>query len=61
MVDKPRITNDGAIRPHGGNRPTQLGEGIRKGGINPPPENFHRPDPPPPFKPAPPPPTPKRD
>ena len=31
---------------------TPLKEGIRKGGINPPPKDFQRPDPPPPFKPG---------
>jgi hypothetical protein len=56
MTDKPRIANDGALRP-------QITEGLRKGGINPPPQNFNRPPPPPAFKPAPPPapPTPKKD
>jgi hypothetical protein len=57
MTEKPRLANDGAIRPG----PGPLKEGyVRKGGINPPPQNFQRPDPPPAFKPVPPP-APKKD
>jgi hypothetical protein len=47
MACKPQITHDGA------NRLTNLNEGyVRKGGQNPPPQNFTRPDPPPAFKPS---------
>jgi hypothetical protein len=45
MADKP-IAHDGSIRR------TSLSEGyVRKGGQNPPPQNFNRPAPPPAFKP----------
>ncbi len=46
MADKPGMANDGYGRPN-------LTEGyVRKGGQNPPPKNFNRPDPPPAFKPG---------
>jgi hypothetical protein len=64
MNDEPTHRNDGSNRrgmaQDGALRRPTLSEGIRKGGINPPPpRNIQRPDPPA-FKPAPPPP-PKKD
>jgi hypothetical protein len=47
MADQPRMAQDGF------NRRTKLNEGyVRKGGQNPPPQNFTRPAPPPAFKPG---------
>jgi hypothetical protein len=66
MSDKPQNThrNDGSDRRRGmandGALRTVITEGIRKGGINPPPQNFQRPAPPPPMKPQAPP-APKKD